>query len=107
MTNSDRDQFLNAIGNIDMQIDDATLAAGDAPAVAQTGNLAKSVLLLANILLYQQPAPTCICCGRLADPALPGDFDLCQPCYNAISAPWPGVDEYAHQVAADLIGAGP
>lgn len=107
MTNSDRDAFLKAIGDIDLSIDDATLAAGDAPAVAQTGNLAKAVLLLTNVLLYQEPAPTCICCGRPADPALPGDLDLCQSCYNAISAPWPGVDEYTDQVVAGLIGAGP
>ena len=103
MNNPDRDAFLNAIANIDLSIDDATLAA-DAPEVAQTGNLAKAVLLLINLLLYQDPAPTCICCDRPADPDVPRDLDLCRPCYNAISAPWPGVDEYADQVMADLIG---
>ncbi len=102
-----RAQFLNAIANLDLSIDDATLAADDAPGVAQTGNLAKAVLLLTNVLLYQEPAPTCICCDRPADPTLPSDLDLCRPCYNAISAPWPGVDEYTDQVVTDLIGAAP
>jgi len=103
MTNSDRDAFLTKIESLDIEIGDA-LADDDLPQLVALAG--KAALVCATAMLYQQPAPSCVCCDRPADPDVPGDLDLCQPCYNAISAPWPGVDEYTDQVVTDLIGAG-
>jgi hypothetical protein len=87
MTQQDIDQFLTTIGGLDAQIDDTTFNAG-APLVAQIGNLAKAVLLLSNLALYHRPAPavTCVCCDRPAT-ITAGDWDLCDGCHAAITAP--------------------
>ena len=91
MTQDDQKKFLDVIANLDLQIDDATLAAEDAPGVAQTGNLAKAVLLLSNVLLYSPSPnpPLCLCCDRPAT-IQAADWELCGPCYDAINGPWPG-----------------
>ena len=103
MTPSDRDAFLTKIESLDIEIGDA-LAAADLPELVALAG--KAALVAATAMLYQQPAiVVCICCDRPAT-VRAADLDLCEACYNAISAPWPGVDEYARHVATDLIGAG-
>lgn len=104
MTNDDRAQFLAKIGDIDSQVEDTTFKAEDDPLVTQIGNLTKATLLLTNLLLYQPaPIPTCIMCDRPTDPNVPGDLDLCTNCYNAISAPDPGLDESWGEYLADVV----
>jgi hypothetical protein len=86
MTQQDIDQFIQTIGNLDTQIEDATLDA-DTPLVAQIGTLAKAVLLLSTLNRYHRPAPppTCVCSDRPAT-ILAGDWDLCAGCHAAITA---------------------
>ena len=92
MTNEDRNQFLTKIASLDLEIGDALAARNTLELMALAG---KAALLAANALLYQAPPPAppaCLCCDRPAT-VRAADWDLCEGCYNAVSAPWPGMDE--------------